>query len=785
MRKRIITSLVMALLMLAFSAAPVLAYTYYADIIVQETAGTSYDMISCNATANIDYMAANGYFNSANGTDTRVLSGSTELPHLLATDNITFCTALSANTTLPLTFENGYTEQDFYNTFGYDGYITKTDAAGVEVGDNFTITQSAYINTNLITDTTQLTISSSWLSHVDGAPAPPHSGEINGWNPAQLVDDDTATAGFYTDNTTANATVDVDLQADYALVQWDYYTNPGAAAATWNIQYSSDNATWHTAYTGLDCSTGGGWHSATWTSVGAYQYWRSIKTNAPAGGDYHTELRVYYVPMRMLVHKGNALQSYLSPAVSGNITSVINSGNATVTATGISSGEHTIITGMTTPFTKMVVDGSLTLPVTDNLSYNGPLWQIECSSSPFTSIDSNAIASTVTGATWGTNGYTFDGVANNIALAAATGTTLDLLGEVTIEAWIYPTLIAGVDRTVVWRWVGYDLYIDNTNSKLKGQVYEPVGGYYTATGTTAISLDTWTHVAFTWDGNTLLVYVNGSDDTATPGTYNGVLNTSNNSVKIGTEAGAPFKGVIGWVIIRDKALTAGEILQDYNATLCHYDGSTDEDIYSMVGGVNDTADDWIFQDNTGSGFMPYAEYHKMYIGGNQVLWYQPENIINGTTLPDRSGNGNDGVITWGGPPSGVNVTIGSMVSVNQPGVQSIENLAPPELAPPVNQPDDYFQEDVGASLPLYEVVKFVADTSGTPIAIVWTVPFVFLGFLLFALIWLGTKHLAMAGIGPLLFFGLGVAMTVLPSWFIVVGVLWWIASISFELKGTI
>lgn len=44
----------------------------------------------------------------------------------------------------------------------------------------------------------------------------------------------------------------------------------------------------------------------------------------------------------------------------------------------------------------------------------------------------------------------------------------------------------------------------------------------------------------------------------------------------------------------------------------------------------------------------------------QVLWFQPNAIIEGTTLPDRMGN-EDGIITWGANPAGITITHGGLI----------------------------------------------------------------------------------------------------------------------------
>jgi len=98
--------------------------------------------------------------------------------------------------------------------------------------------------------------------------------------------------------------------------------------------------------------------------------------------------------------------------------------------------------------------------------------------------------------------------------------------------------------------------------------------------------------------------------------------------------------------------------------------------------------------NTGksaeNGPAVYTEYAKVSIAGTQQLWYQPNTIVLGTNLPDRSGQGNVGIITWGSDPvSGVAVSAASAVPANPTSLlgtgQTEPNFLPTFQAPtPIN-----------------------------------------------------------------------------------------------------
>lgn len=67
-----------------------------------------------------------------------------------------------------------------------------------------------------------------------------------------------------------------------------------------------------------------------------------------------------------------------------------------------------------------------------------------------------------------------------------------------------------------------------------------------------------------------------------------------------------------------------------------------------------------------NGPAVYTEYVTLSVGGSQKLYYQPNDLIAGTTLPDRSTQGNTGAITWGSNPSNLTITISPLVVANAP-----------------------------------------------------------------------------------------------------------------------
>ena len=95
------------------------------------------------------------------------------------------------------------------------------------------------------------------------------------------------------------------------------------------------------------------------------------------------------------------------------------------------------------------------------------------------------------------------------------------------------------------------------------------GAWNTVVGATSLSLNTWYFAAVTYSDSTgWKLYLNGREDgtSATTTTFNG-----NQEIVIGAySSGNNFTGRIASVQVYNRALTASEIVQNYNATKRRY-----------------------------------------------------------------------------------------------------------------------------------------------------------------------------------------------------------------------
>src|SRR3989344_8593897 len=184
----------------------------------------------------------------------------------------------------------------------------------------------------------------------------------------------------------------------------------------------------------------------------------------------------------------------------------------------------------------------------------------------------------------------FDGVDDYVN--AGTGSSLSLLGPVTISAWIYPRTFGGASKgRIVGRGtsgiansVGFSVNNSDITAGLSFGSHYDVLSLQTYSSNNTITLNTWQHVTVTWDGTTdrtkVLFYVNGiktgrqdngdgSDGSVTR------VSDSTCSLLIGVQGGdggdcnvdngtRDFNGQIDEVRIYNRVLSADEIKRLYN-----------------------------------------------------------------------------------------------------------------------------------------------------------------------------------------------------------------------------
>lgn len=182
------------------------------------------------------------------------------------------------------------------------------------------------------------------------------------------------------------------------------------------------------------------------------------------------------------------------------------------------------------------------------------------------------------GATWAPGKYgsavRFNGISDLVD--AGSDSSLNLMNDMTLEAWIYPT---GWGNPKAGRIVskfnaltdkGYTFYI--YDKEFPHDLRTSFGYRDLTHVSNVLNLSMWQHVAFTFNGTHKTFYVNGvafepinisPDGTLTP---SGDTTGTNFTIGYGTNIEMPryFEGVIDEVRVYDRALMQDEILNDMN-----------------------------------------------------------------------------------------------------------------------------------------------------------------------------------------------------------------------------
>jgi hypothetical protein len=194
------------------------------------------------------------------------------------------------------------------------------------------------------------------------------------------------------------------------------------------------------------------------------------------------------------------------------------------------------------------------------------------SGSSLVDVSGNANNGTISGGTsWTTGKYggalSFNGSTGRVSVPASP--SLGLSSAMTLMAWIQPTASQSGWRTIIQRQT--DAYFLNASNET-GPLRPSGGGTFAGntswvTGTTANPVNAWTHVALTYDGAALRLYVNGTQ--VATGAASGAIQASSNPLWIGgnNPYGEYFQGLIDEARVYNRALTATDIQAAMNTPL--------------------------------------------------------------------------------------------------------------------------------------------------------------------------------------------------------------------------
>jgi len=172
---------------------------------------------------------------------------------------------------------------------------------------------------------------------------------------------------------------------------------------------------------------------------------------------------------------------------------------------------------------------------------------------------------------------TFDGVDDYTSCANTSALQLTSAG--TISAWALTTDILTDERTLVLKAasgsnLSYGLYFNYAVSSPNNiMLFVDSDGTWGPTSYVLFEnllTNTWYHVVGTWSPSGLSIYANGVLQNSNSTTVSAYVGSSSLYIGGGVTGWAYWKGNIGPVAIYNRALTATEILQNFNATRGRY-----------------------------------------------------------------------------------------------------------------------------------------------------------------------------------------------------------------------
>lgn len=264
------------------------------------------------------------------------------------------------------------------------------------------------------------------------------------------------------------------------------------------------------------------------------------------------------------------------------------------------------------------------------------------------------------------------------------------------------------------------------------------------------------------------------DQTAPPYAGGTVVSSNDSGSSWASDAAKDFDCYLTGSVVSKQVTATGISPDEINTKVTAdttdlkiYIDSSEEDSIALGGAsVPDNNNDWLLMTNA----TPYLNYYKHTVSSTLITHYQPIDMISGTTLPDREGAGQDGDITWGSNPTGIDLEIGSAVPEGQliPSA-GIEEEVPEDIVPEggSTDPSDYSTPDAGTvARAVYDFIDPWADLAEIPTMVVVNIGAIALVVLAIVIpaILTGGKHLLLVFMSGLVFMGVFVGIKFLPAW---------------------
>ena len=179
---------------------------------------------------------------------------------------------------------------------------------------------------------------------------------------------------------------------------------------------------------------------------------------------------------------------------------------------------------------------------------------------------------TIDGANWTTGKFgsalDFDS-AEDDCVSVPDSPELQLLEDFTLEAWVRPEGTVKSDPIFFKEAEGFFSYSVGlglgSNGKLEAYIGDEGEGYALAVSPSPLSANTWAHVALTYDGSFMRLYLNGSLVDTTGTSQGNVPSTGPMEIGCADAFNEFFNGQIDEVRVYERALSQGEIEEEMEA----------------------------------------------------------------------------------------------------------------------------------------------------------------------------------------------------------------------------
>ena len=763
--KKIRRALILVLATVILTVTPLAATIICeADITVVEDGTAGYDMTSIIASADVDFLVSDGFITST-GLDTRVVKGGTEVPHMLADDKVLFADAVGISTTNLYTFQTGQSALTEYQIIlGGDGYITTTDDASLELGDDFIIEYDGYIDTTIAADKFIVNKNSAFtLQVLPDLTNQGHIGEFffdeqdftgNGSNQDVWRIGDNLFAVIYEGPGASDGRIMTFTMDDDGVI----------SAPIDDIQFADDYGHWPrlTPVVGTDIyfiqhkgASGHGYGKTVNIDSdgnigGVLDGWKFKTTSDSHWNCVHVSGTVYALSAEQQIMTFHITSDGTLPSVDG---------------LGGTIDWRNLATGYLTQHFIYRANGNYFM-VTGNYS-GGAKFE-----------------------TWyvADNGVIGGAVADSFSIADS---HIDQSIELSPGYFATPLTTSGDDYITTYSISGSGIFTEDIDT----QVYSANAQSTLYCGTLADDIR-WVHWNFsneelqTWEISDVGIITNTMTDSwAYPDDWIGetlgflengkfvIVGYENTFSRLEAFSFGVLTGTGIMAQITGGALViANDIPSGEHTIIVEADGS---DLTITIDGVDYETKSLAatpVPDNINAYTMlkndvaPYTNYLTIDVSDLEMLRYQPVDIISGTVLPDTAGTAQNGAITWGANPSGLTATFGSLIcETTGSGAAGQTTINPSPLG--VHDPGDYVSTTPDSrtmpGTPIDPLIVFMSDTTGFGLELSWGIFILAMMIIGFAVPFGRFQSITWGGVGASAVLGIFVSMGALDPLFLI------------------